>query len=110
MTQQRQDSASLLKMVQAIVGAEHASDDPLQCDLAVSDVFSRNSQTPALMVVRPKSTRETSAVVRLLGECGVPVVARGAGLSYTGSFAIERPAAVIEMSRMKDVQPNVADR
>ena len=110
MTQQTHDSASLLKKVQVIVGAEHASDDPLQCDLAVSDVFSRNPQTPALMVVRPKSTGETSAVVRLLAESGVPVVARGAGLSYTGSFTISRPAAIIDMTRMNDVQPNVADR
>ena len=84
MTHRMQDIASLLKQIRAIVGAEHASDDPLQCDLATSDVFSRNPQAPALMVVHPKSTVETSAVVRLLGEYGVPVVARGAGLSYTG--------------------------
>ena len=110
MTHRMQDIASLLKQIRAIVGAEHASDDPLQCDLATSDVFSRNPQAPALMVVHPKSTVETSAVVRLLSEHGVPVVARGAGLSYTGSFAINSPAAVVDMSRMNDVQPNVADR
>ncbi len=110
MTHQTQDSASLLKQIRAIVGAEHASDDPLQCDLATSDVFSRNPQAPALMVIHPKSTGETSAIVRLLSEHGVPVVARGAGLSYTGSFAIKSPAAVVDVSRMNDVQPNVADR
>ena len=54
MTQRTQESAVLLKQIQAIVGAEHASDDPLQCDLATSDVFSRNPQAPAQMVVRPR--------------------------------------------------------
>jgi FAD/FMN-containing dehydrogenase len=110
MEQQAQLDPSLLKQAQAIVGADHATDDPDRRDLATSDVFSRNYQTPALMVVAPKSTIETSAVVRLLGQHRVPMIARGAGLSYTGSFAIERPVAVIDMSRMNDVQANVADR
>ncbi|AMN44033.1 FAD-binding oxidoreductase [Rhodoplanes sp. Z2-YC6860] len=110
MTQQTQIDPSLLNQIRAIVGDDHATDDPSRCDLATSDVFSRNRQTPALMVVAPKSTDETSAVVRLLGEHGVPVIARGAGLSYTGSFAIDRPVVIIDMSRMNAVQANVADR
>ena len=60
--------APLLKQVQAIVGPEHVTDEAAKCDLATSDVFERSESVPALMVVSPRTTGETSAVIRLLGE------------------------------------------
>ena len=102
-------AVTLLKQVQAIVGPDHATDDAARCDLATSDVFERSEGGPALMVVSPRSTGETAAVVRLLGKHCVPVIARGAGLSYTGSFAAQRPSAVIDTSRLTGIEVNAAD-
>ena len=110
MAQQTKAIAPLLKQIQAIVGPEHATDEAVRCDLATSDVFERNEHRPALIVVSPRTTGETSAVIRLLSEHRVPAVARGAGLSYTASFAIEQPAVVIDTSRMSDIEVNATDR
>jgi D-lactate dehydrogenase (cytochrome) len=99
----------LLKQLQAIVGPDHATDDTVKCDLATSDVFERSERGLAVMVVSPRTTSETSAVVRLLRENRVPAIARGAGLSYTGSFAIEQPAVVVDTSRMTEIEVNDTD-
>jgi D-lactate dehydrogenase (cytochrome) len=100
----------MLRQIQAIVGYDNASDEAGRCELATSDVFERNEGHPALVVVSPRTTAETAAVVRLLGQHKVLVIARGAGLSYTGSFAIDRSAAIIDTSRMTAVDVNPADR
>jgi D-lactate dehydrogenase (cytochrome) len=100
----------MMKALQSIVGPDHATDDAGRCALATSDVFERNESHPAAAVISPRTTAETAAVVRLLAQNNVPVIARGAGRSYTGSFAIDRPAAVIDMSRMTSVEVNATDR
>jgi len=110
MAEATQTITGLLKQIQAVVGIDHATDDPIKCDLATSDVFERSERMPAVMVVRPRSTSETSAVIRLLCENRVPAIARGAGLSYTGSFATERPAVVLDTLRMNDIEVNATDR
>jgi FAD/FMN-containing dehydrogenase len=110
MAEATQTIPGLLKQIQAIVGIDHATDDPIKCDLATSDVFERSERMPAVMVVMPRSTSETSAVVRLLCENRVPAIARGAGLSYTGSFATERPAVVVDTLRMNEIEVNATDR
>ena len=110
MAQQTKVIAPLLKQIQAIVGPEHVTDEAAKCDLATSDVFERSESVPALMVVSPCTTGETSAVIRLLGENRVPMMARGAGLSYTGSFTVERPTVVLDMSRATDIEVNTDDR
>jgi FAD/FMN-containing dehydrogenase len=100
----------MLNQIQAIVGHDNATDDAARCALATSDVFERNERHPALMVVSPRTTADAAAVVRLLHQNDIPAIARGAGLSYTGSFAVDRPAAVIDTSRMTDIDVNAADR
>jgi D-lactate dehydrogenase (cytochrome) len=110
MAEATQTIPGLLKQIQAIVGIDYATDDPIKCDLATSDVFERSERVPAVMVVSPRTTSETSAVVRLLCENHMPAIARGAGLSYTGSFAIERPVVIVDTLRMNEIQVNVMDR
>ena len=44
----------MLKQLQAIVGADHVSDEPGACDLATSDIFEWPGRTPALMVAKPR--------------------------------------------------------
>ena len=68
MAQETKAVAPLLKQVQSIVGPEHVTDEAAKCDLVTSDVFERGESMPALMVVSPRTTGETSAVIRLLGE------------------------------------------
>jgi len=100
----------MLKQLQAIVGADHATDDPDACDLATSDLFDWPGRRPAAMMVSPRTTDETAAVARLLHADGIPVIARGAGLSYTGGFAARAAAVVVDTTRMDDIAVNVADR
>ena len=100
----------MLKQLQAIVGADHVSDEPGACDLATSDIFEWPGRKPALMVAKPRTTDETSAILRVLRECGIAVIARGAGLSYTGTFVTQEAAVVVDTSRMNDIDVHVADR
>lgn len=110
MAEPTQAIGPVLKQVQAIVGLDHATYESNKCDLGTSDVFERSERVPAVMVVSPRTTSKTSAVVRLLCEKRVPAMARGAGLSYTGSFAIEQPAVVVETLRMNEIEVNATDR
>jgi D-lactate dehydrogenase (cytochrome) len=110
MAQATLTTTPLRKQVASIVGPDHVTDDPGACELATSDVFEASERARAELVVSPRTTEETSAVVRLLSQNRLPALARGAGLSYTGSFAIERPTAVIDTRRMIDMEVNAADR
>ena len=100
----------MLNQLRTIVGADHATDDPDACDLATSDLVDLPGRIPAAMVVRPRTTEETAAVVRVVRAAGVPLVPRGAGLSYTGGMAVRAAAVVLDTSRMDDIDVNVADR
>jgi FAD/FMN-containing dehydrogenase len=100
----------MLKQLQAIVGAEHVSDDPDVCDLATSDIFEWPGRKSALLVVSPRTTDETSAILRVLRASHIPVIARGAGLSYTGAFAMPQAPIVVDTSRMNNISVNAPDR
>jgi hypothetical protein len=52
MAEATQTIPRLLKQIQAIVGIDHAIDEPIKCDLATSDVFERSEHMPAVMVVK----------------------------------------------------------
>ena len=56
---------------------------------------------PALMVVSPQTTGDTSAIGRLLREHRVPVIARGAGLFHTGSTKL----SMLTVSRLARSHP-----
>jgi len=100
----------MLKQLEAIVGADHVSDEPDACDLATSDIFEWPGRAPALMVASPATTEETAAILRVVREHSVPVIARGAGLSYTGGFTMETAPLVIDTTRMNTVEINATDR
>jgi FAD/FMN-containing dehydrogenase len=100
----------MFKKIQTIVGADHVTDNRDLCEVATSDVFERNEHAPALMVVSPGTTEETSAVLQILFEKRIPVLGRGAGLSYTASFAGEHPAVVVDTGRLNAINVNAEDR
>jgi FAD/FMN-containing dehydrogenase len=100
----------MLQQLRTIVGTDHATDDPDACDLATSDLVDWPGRVPAALVVRPRTTEETAAVVRLVRSAGMAIIPRGAGLSYTGGFAARAAAVVVDTTRMDHIDVNLADR
>jgi FAD/FMN-containing dehydrogenase len=79
-------------------------------ELARDQLRSRRAfpnQPPAdllpLVAVRPESTDEVVAVVRLAAETGTPLVQFGGGTGLMGGAATVRPGIVVDMQRMNRV-------
>lgn len=59
----------------------------------------------AACVIRPGSTEELSAAMRLCTEAGVAVVPRGGGMSYTRGYVPQKPDSVlVDMRRMNRIR------
>lgn len=87
-----------------IVGEKNFSTDAAECDLATSDIFDWPERKPAVAVVRPATTEEVSQVVSALRPAAVPLVPRGAGLSYSGGMAAGCDSVVLETSRLDSIE------
>ena len=87
-----------------IVGAEHVLDDPDALALATADLFPFPAAPPAVRVVLPGSADEAARVVRATTGAGCAIVARGAGLSYTGGMACTAPAVVVDTARLDSIE------
>lgn len=98
-----------LDAVARIVGAANLATDEAARALAGADVFWWAHAVPPLAVARPGSAEEVAALLRLLGPAGVPVVPRGAGLSYTGGVVPDRPALVLDLARLDAVAVSAED-
>jgi FAD/FMN-containing dehydrogenase len=91
---------SLPESLSALLGPAHVITAPGDLAFYSSDVY-RRAAHDAAMVLSPGSVEELSAAVGLCTRQGVPVVARGGGLSYTGGFLPVAPgAALIDMRRL----------
>ncbi len=88
----------------AIVGAANVLADAPTRALASSDLFDWPAAVPAEFVVRPGSSDEAAAVVRVLAAAGRAVVPRGAGLSYTAGAVAHAPAVVIDTVRLDAIR------
>ena len=94
--------ASLIDALEQVVGERGLIRDATrrrsyECDgLAI---FQRDPQ----LVVLPRSTEETSEVMRLLWEYGVTLSARGAGTGLAGGATPEEDGVVLSLMRMKRV-------
>jgi len=85
----------------AVVGQENASDS-----LAARYVYGSDGSIhhhPADMVVRPGSTGEVAAVMRIASGARVPVVPRGAGTGLSGMVVPVKGGIVLDISRMNRV-------
>ncbi|MGH7727878.1 MAG: FAD-binding oxidoreductase [Vulcanimicrobiaceae bacterium] len=73
-------------------------------DLAVfsADAYGENGQ--ADLVVFPETAREVAAIVRIAGDCGVPVVARGAGTGLCGAAVPVAGGIVLSSARMNRIR------
>src|SRR6185437_7728179 len=61
------------------------------------------------LVLRPRGTEETAAAMRVLARHGAALVARGAGLSYTGGVVPHAPGVVIDTAAMTSITVNADD-
>ncbi|MEO9190900.1 MAG: FAD-binding oxidoreductase [Acetobacteraceae bacterium] len=89
--------------MQALLGAEAVITDPAERALAAADILPAADAVPPDLVLRPRSTDQTAAAMRLLAAAGIPIVPRGAGLSYTGGVVPRSPSVVIDTAALDSV-------
>ena len=103
----------------AVCGASHVDvGDAVSDDLCHDEALGLAPVRPAA-VVRPATTDEVAAIVRLAAEVGVPLTARGSGTGLSGAsrplaggvvVSFERMAAILEIdtaNQVAVVQPGV---
>ncbi|TNC22748.1 FAD-binding oxidoreductase [Amycolatopsis alkalitolerans] len=101
----------LVARLRAVVPAEHVLDDPDVVETYLQDHAEWAPYAQAVAVVRPRSTEEVQAVVRLAAEHRVPVVPRGAGTGLSGGANAIEGCIVIAFEAMNQVlEINRAER
>jgi glycolate oxidase len=94
------DIAGLLAEV---VGPEHVlTGDAISLDYGHDEALTVRPVAP-LAVVRPATTAEVSAILRLAMEQQVPVVARGSGTGLSGAAVPTPDAVLVSFERMDEV-------
>ncbi len=90
----------LATALREVVGPEHVLDDP---DITASYAtdWTRRFAGEASVVVRPGSTKEVAAVLRLCAEAGTPVVPQGGNTGLVGgSVPRGEPMVVLSTRRL----------
>src|SRR5690606_9153379 len=97
--------ATWLERVAAAVGPAHVLTAPADAEPYLVDWRGRYHGA-ARAVVRPGTTEEVSAVVRLCAEAGIPIVAQGGNTGMCGGAtpAPDGEAIVLSLTRMKRVR------
>jgi glycolate oxidase len=101
MAESRVDRALLDRLEQA-VGPEHVFADRERVEPYTHDETQGLSAWPEA-VVRPGSTAEVSAVMRLAYEAGVPVTPRGAGTGKSGAAVPTQGGIVLSLARLNRI-------
>jgi len=100
------DRSALLAQLRACLGDAQVSDATAELRLMSQDVY-RDGEMP-LAVVRPGTTSEVVALVRLATQFHCPLFARGGGMSYTDAYLPDRPGGVIvdlrRLDRIREIQ------
>jgi glycolate oxidase len=94
-------SHSLADRATAIVGRTHVLTDDESRRTYGTDALKRGA--PADLVVRPGSTGEVAAMVRLCDETRTPLVPRGAGTGYTGGAVPVQGGIVLSLERLNRI-------
>ena len=100
-----QISETILRQLQAVVGKEHV----LTSDLDRFGYSYDSSPTPLApphkpeLVVRPRTTAEVSAVMKIAFEQAIPVTPRGAASGRTGGTIPLAGGIVLTLDRMTDI-------
>jgi glycolate oxidase len=91
----------IVEALRSIVGAAHVRVDDPSLTAYGADALKRGH--PADAVVLPDGADEVSAVLRLCGTHGVPLVPRGGGTGYTGGAVPMRGGVVLSLERMNRI-------
>lgn len=98
-------TAKLTDALRALVGTDGVLDDASELSGYRGDLACQ-SNGPLLAVVRPRSTAEVVGIVRVCGESGIAVTARGGGTGLAGGAApsADRPSIVLSFERMRAIR------
>ena len=77
-----------------VVGDDNVVTDPDELAFYSTDL-SYGPVEAAAIVVRPASTDEVAAIVTRVHDAGLPIVARGGGMTYTGGYTPTKPGTVL---------------
>src|SRR5262249_20829047 len=95
--------ADLLKRCMDAVGGEQVvTGDDINDDYTHDEALTGRPVRPRA-VVRPGSTAEVAAVLRICDELGVPVTARGAGTGLSGACVPLADRIVLAVERMEEI-------
>ncbi len=97
-------SSELLQQIAAIVGADNMGLDESSRALSTADIFVWPHAKVADAVVRPTTTQQVAQLVGVLAKHAVPMVPRGAGLSYTAGVVPSVPVVVIDCLHLNQIQ------
>ena len=93
---------SIKKAFREILGHEGFRVEPSILEVYSFDASGLRGE--ALAVCFPRTTEETSKLMRLSYEAGIPVYARGAGSGRTGGAVPMPPGIVVSFERMNSIQ------
>lgn len=92
----------LIDDLKAIVGNDFVLSDPIDLSVYDTDAETLDVASPDLVVL-PGTTEEVAAVVRLLCDKEIPIVARGAGTGLSGGATCVRGGVSLALSRMNKI-------
>ncbi len=92
-----------------VLGKDNLLMDQLSRELASSDIFLWPEAVLAQAVLRPETTEQLSKALVILSKYKIPIVPRGAGLSYTASVVPFVPGIVIDCRNFNQIEINAAD-
>src|SRR5579883_542675 len=93
--------AALAKQLRSVLGEEAVLHHPE--DLMLYEYDAGLAKGTPELVVFPKTTEHVSAIVRLAGARGVPIVPRGAGTGLSGGSIPRQGGIVMVFSRMRRI-------
>ena len=92
--------AACLEALSQIVGDDYVTTSATDLQLASIDLIDWPGQQPGICMVQPRDTTEVSRVVNELSRFNMPVIPRGAGLSYSGGAVPLGPAVILDLRRL----------
>jgi len=92
----------VLEELRTICGPEHVFTHPHQLHTFESDGLALYRASPRVAVL-PGTAEETSRVVRVCHDAGIPWVARGSGTGLSGGALPHKEGALIVMSRLRTI-------
>ena len=99
-----QDNAQALGMFQSLLGPDGVVTDADELVYYSTDISGESEVLP-LCVLRPIAVDQLCQAVTIAGGLGLPMIPRGAGMSYTKGYQPERPGTVmIDMSRLTEIE------